>query len=202
MKKGYNFKTSCDTELIGPGYHFFGNDFANGATQNLYTGNEASWTEDSGNTGTDLHSASPGSIPAPPYGDAAYDSTSHDYDPVGSFVDSNDFTLDFWLYLPTGSTATDMAMLFYGTNGYSHFVPRVTTTSVQLESAAQPDGTVSIFDWPVVEWSGWSSTVLSLTSNLYVPPSTKPNDEQFYHQSKIYSHLQDLLRLQCKFVSL
>ena len=27
LKKGYNFKTSCDTELIGPGYHFFGNDF-------------------------------------------------------------------------------------------------------------------------------------------------------------------------------
>ena len=27
MKKGYNFKTSCDTELIGTGYHFFGNDF-------------------------------------------------------------------------------------------------------------------------------------------------------------------------------
>tara|TARA_A100001201_G_scaffold124183_1_gene108212 strand:- start:43 stop:2010 length:1968 start_codon:yes stop_codon:yes gene_type:complete len=155
----WSVKRPGESVRLTSGQHFFGNDFANGATQNVYTGNEASWTEDSGNTNTDLHSASPGSIPAPPYGDAAYDSTSHDYDPVGSFVDSNDFTLDFWLYIPTGASATEEAMLFYGPGGYPHFVPRVSTTSLQIESAAQPDGTVGNFSWPVVQWSGWSSTV-------------------------------------------
>ena len=155
----WSVKRPGESIRLTSGQHFLGNDFANGATGNIYTGNGANWTEDSGNGNTALHSASPGSIPAPPYGDAAYDSTSHDYDPVGSFEDSNDFTLDFWLYIPTGQSATEEAMLFYGSSGYSHFVPRVTTTSFKLQSSAQPDGTVGIFDWPVVEWSGWSSTV-------------------------------------------
>ena len=29
VEKGYKFKSNCDTELIGPGYHFFGNNFFN-----------------------------------------------------------------------------------------------------------------------------------------------------------------------------
>ena len=153
----WSVKRPGESARLTSGQHFFGNDFANGATGNIYTGNESEWTEDSGNPNTDLHSASPGSIPAPPYGDAAYDSTSHDYDAVGSLVDSNDFTLDFWVYLPSSVTNTEMVMVFYAT-GTQHFTPVVYGTSVELRSVVQPDGTTTPFDWPVISWGTYADT--------------------------------------------
>ena len=153
----WSVKRPGESIRLTSGQYFFGNDFANGATGNIYTGNESEWTEDSGNTNTALHSASPGSIPAPPYGDAAYDSTSHDYDVVGSLEDSNDFTLDFWVYLPSSVTSTDMVMVFYASST-QHFTPVVSGTSLSLKSRVQPDGTAAPLFSTVVSWGTYTDT--------------------------------------------
>ncbi len=155
----WSLKRPGEAIKITSGQHFIGVDFSAGTTGNIYTGNASDWTEDTtsstGNNGTDLHSASPGSIPPPPYGDAAYDSNSHDYNPVGSFTDSTDFTLDFWLYKPTGSGAWVDAMLFYSNNSpsYKFFYPEYSGTALSLYSAATTSGTVSIIAQKVIEWT-------------------------------------------------
>ena len=125
----WSIKRPGEPIRLTSGNHFIGVDFSAGTTGNIYTGNTANWTEDTtsatGNSGTDLHSANPGSIPPPPYGDAAYDSSSHDYSPVGSYTDSTDFTLDFWLYKDSNGGVLQDAMVFYSnlSPSYKFFYP-------------------------------------------------------------------------------
>ena len=151
----WSIKRPGEAIKLTSGQHFIGVDFSAGATGNIYTGNTADWTEDSGNSNTALHSANPGSIPAPPYGDAAYDSTSHDYSPVGSYTDSTDFTLDFWLYKVSGQGAWTEAMLFYSnlSPSYPFFYPEYSGTTLRLESGATTSGTVNTFAQSVIEWT-------------------------------------------------
>lgn len=151
----WSIKRPGEAVKLTSGQHFIGVDFSAGATGNIYTGNTANWTEDSGNSNTDLHSASPGSIPAPPYGDAAYDSTSHDYSPVAAYEDSTDFTLDFWLYRVAGGGEWADAMLFYSnlSPAYPFFYPEYSGTTLSLNSGATTGGTVDTFAASVIEWT-------------------------------------------------
>lgn len=158
LDNNWSIKRTGEAIRITSGQHFIGVDFSAGTTGNVYTGNAAEWTEDLtgsiGNNSTDLHSANPGSIPAPPYGDAAYDSNSHDYSPVGSYEDSTDFTLDWWLYKVGGAGAWNEGLFFYSnlTPSYKFFYPEYSNTSLRLYSGATGTGTVTSFAQDVISW--------------------------------------------------
>ena len=151
----WSIKRPGEAVNLTSGQHFIGVDFSAGTTGNIYTGNTANWTEGSGNSNTGLHSANPGSIPAPPYGDAAYDSTSHDYGPVAAYEDSTDFTLDFWLYRVGSAGAWEEGMLFYSnlSPSYKFFYPEYSGTALELKSGATTSGTVTTIAQSVIEWT-------------------------------------------------
>ena len=153
----WSVKRPGESIRLTSGQHFFGNDFSVGTTGNIYTGNTADWTENTGNTNTNLHSASPGSIPPPPYGDAAYDSASHRYAPVAAYEDSTDFTLDFWLYRDSsGGSLYEYGMNFYSnlSSSFQFFYPEYSTSVLRLKSGMLADGTGPVsFASTVVQWS-------------------------------------------------
>jgi len=129
---------------------YIGADFTVDAAT-VYTANSSLWSAQSGGNNATLHSASPGAVPAPPYGDAVFDDASTNFVGAGSFSASTDFTYDFWLYRPAGQVWDQGIRLSNGSDDIQSYVRYINAT-LQLRTELSNDGDYS-FHRTVREWT-------------------------------------------------
>lgn len=130
---------------------YIGIDFDYGITGSIYTANSSLWTENGGNS-TGVLASSVSAIPSLPYGDGAVDGNSLRYTPTNAFTDSQDFTLDFWFYRPTGVSDWDEGMSFLNSGTYTAFQPLIAGNALILKSNVLTNGTATNFLSNVISW--------------------------------------------------
>ena len=121
------------------GTQYLGIDFTSGvAADSIYTANAANFTVDT--TASNSRISVAGSyIPRTPYGDGLEDDDTYDITPTTAFVDSDDFTLDFWLLRASGQD-WDNGMLFRDSSGNTVFSVEYDNQSLRLQSNLNSSG--------------------------------------------------------------
>ena len=130
---------------------YIGIDFDYGITGSIYTANSSLWTESSNNS-TGVLASSVAAIPSPPYGDGAVDGTSLRYSATNAFTDSQDFTLDFWFYRPTGVSNWDEGMSFLNSGTFTAFQAVVAGNDLILKSCVLSNGSLTNSLFNVISW--------------------------------------------------
>jgi len=130
---------------------YIGIDFDSGIPGSIYTANSSLWTENANNS-TGVLASSVSAIPSLPYGDGAVDGNSLRYTPTNAFTDSQDFTLDFWFYRPTGVSNWDEGMSFLNSGTYTAFQALIAGNELILKSCALYDGTLTNSLYNVIKW--------------------------------------------------
>ena len=153
------------------GTQYLGIDFSSGvAADSVYTANAANFTVDS-TAGNSRTSVSGSFIPRTPYGDGLEDDDTYDITPTTAFVDSTDFTLDFWLRRAAGQD-WDNGMLFRESNGNTALAVEYSNNTLRLQSNLNSSGSSTgqilndVFVWIVPDIDDeWVHICIQVTEN-------------------------------------
>ena len=154
------------------GTQYLGIDFSSGgvAADGVYTANAANFTVDS-TAGNSRTSVSGSFIPRTPYGDGLEDDDTYDITPTTAFVDSTDFTLDFWLRRAAGQD-WDNGMLFRESNGNTALAVEYSNNTLRLQSNLNSSGSSTgqilndVFVWIVPDIDDeWVHICIQVTEN-------------------------------------
>ena len=134
------------------GGQYIGIDWSNGPVGSIYTGNATRWTEDS-TAANSLTTTSGSYVPRTPYANGVEDDDTITITNVDTFVNSSDFTLDFWLLRDTGANWDD-GMLFRDSVGNTAFSVEYNSSFVDLKcNITATNVNTGILMHDVVRWS-------------------------------------------------